>query len=292
MNSQQGKDILLLNLAMLFISTSGVLGRSIEMSPEITIFWRATLAALLLSVLCFGLRIRLFENLKGNIGVFFWGGFLMAVHWVAYFYALQWSNVAIGMLSLFTYPVLTSLLEPLLLGTKFQKIHLFLGLLTLVGIYFLVPDVDFSSDNFKAVGLGTLSSIAYSFRNILMKKSIQEHNGSKLMFFQTLVIAMVLLPFAAVQGFGDIAAYWKSILFLALFTTVIGHTLFLMSFKHFSVTSASIMSCSQPIYGILLGVVFLGEYPVWTTYIGGSLILLSVVIESVMANEVSEVSEF
>ena len=287
MNSQKGKDILLLNLSMFFISTSGVLGRSIDTSPEVTIFWRAILATLLLSVLCYGLRIRLFEKLKGNIGTFFLGGFLMAVHWVAYFYALQWSNVAIGMLSLFTYPVITSLLEPLLLGTKFQKIHLYLGLLTLVGIYFLVPDVDFSSDNFRAVELGTLSSIAYSLRNILMKKSIQAHNGSKLMFFQTLVIAMVLLPFAALQGFGEIAEHWKAILFLALFTTVIGHTLFVMSFKHFSVTSASLMSCIQPIYGILLGVVFLDEYPLWTTYIGGGIILLSVMIESFTSNKLS-----
>ncbi len=282
MNSQKGKDILLLNLAMLFISTSGVLGRYIEMSPTITIFWRAAFATLLLVLVCLGQRIRLFEDLKGNVGIFFLGGFLMMVHWVAYFYALQWSNVAIGMLSIFTYPVITSILEPLLLGTKFQKIHLLLGILTLTGIYFLVPDVAISNENFKAVGLGVLSALSYALRNILMKEPIQKHNGSKLMFFQTLTAALVLLPFAALQGFGDIAAYWKSILFLALFTTVIGHTLFLMSFRRFSITSASIMSCTQPIYGILLGVVFLGEYPEWTTYIGGSLILLSVVIESYM----------
>jgi len=280
MNTPQGKDLLLLNLAMFFISTSGVLGRYISMPPEITIFWRAAVAAILLLGICSWQRVRLFENLKGNIGIFFVGGFLMMIHWVAYFYALQWSNVAIGMLSLFTYPVITSILEPILLGTKFQKTHLFLGLLTLVGIYFLVPDFDFSGSNIKAVGLGTLSAICYALRNILMKKNIQEHNGTKLMFFQTLTIAMVLLPFVMIEGVGNIVEQWQAILFLALFTTVIGHTMFLMSLKRFSITSASIMSCTQPIFGILLGAVFLGEYPVWTTYIGGGLILLSVVIES------------
>ncbi len=280
MNAQQGKDILLLNLAMLFISTSGVLGRYISMPPEITIFWRAAIAMILLLGICSWQKVHLFENLKGNIGVFCLGGFLMMAHWVAYFYALQWSNVAIGMLSVFTYPVITAILEPILLGTKFQKTHLFLGLLTLVGIYFLVPDFNFSGSNMKAVGLGTFSALCYALRNILMKKPIQEHNGTKLMFFQTLTTALVLLPFLVIEGVGNIAEQWQAVLFLALFTTVIGHTMFLMSLKRFSITSASIMSCTQPIFGILLGVIFLGEYPAWTTYIGGGLILLSVVIES------------
>ena len=53
----------------------------------------------------------------------------MGTHWVTYFYALQWSNVAIGMLSLFTYPVITALLEPLFFNTRFQLRHLILGAL-------------------------------------------------------------------------------------------------------------------------------------------------------------------
>jgi len=54
----------------------------------------------------------------------------------------------------------------------------------------------------------------------------------------------------------------------------------LMTFKHFSITTVSILSSVQPIYGILIGVVFLNEIPKTTTIIGGALILSSVVIES------------
>ena len=53
-------------------------------------------------------------------------GVFLGTHWVTYFYALQWSNVAIGMLSLFTFPVITACLEPLFLKTKFKWRHLFL----------------------------------------------------------------------------------------------------------------------------------------------------------------------
>jgi len=277
---QQVLDLLLLNLAMLFISTSGVLGRHVSLPPEVTIFWRAGLASLLLIGICLFQNIPLFKESRKELGLFALSGFLMMVHWVAYFYALQLSNVAIGMLSLFTYPVITAILEPILLGTSFQKRHILLGGLTLVGIYFLAPSFDFENSYVKAIGYGTLSSFTYSLRNILMKKSIPHHNGLKLMLYQTVVITLLLIPFGVDHGMGNVLDQWWAILLLALLTTVIGHTLFLMSFRKFSVTTASIMSCIQPIYGIVLAMIFLSEFPEWRTWIGGGLIVFAVLIES------------
>ena len=45
----------------------------------------------------------------------------MGTHWIIYFISLKLSNVAIGMLSVFTYPVITAFLEPILLGNKFKS---------------------------------------------------------------------------------------------------------------------------------------------------------------------------
>jgi len=46
------------------------------------------------------------------------------------------------------------------------------------------------------------------------------------------------------------------------------------------VTTASLMSSAQPIYGIILGILFLDEVPGVRTIIGGALILTSVLVES------------
>ena len=45
-------------------------------------------------------------------------------------------------------------------------------------------------------------------------------------------------------------------------------------------TAASIISSIQPVYGILIGMLVLKEFPEKTTIIGGLIILSSVVIES------------
>lgn len=204
----------------------------------------------------------------------------MAAHWVTYFYALQLSNVAIGMLSIFTYPVMTALLEPILLKTKFQASQLLLAGIVLVGIFFLVPELDLSNNITQGVLMGLLSALVYSIRNIILKTKVADFNGSIIMFYQMVVTLVLLAPVLLLYSSVEVPRFLGQIVILGLVTTAIGHTLFLQSFKHFSVSTASIMSSIQPIYGILLGMIFLKEFPNGQSLIGGTLILLTVVIES------------
>lgn len=264
---------------MLFVSTSGALGRYIQLSPASTIASRATLALVILYAYCrysgFSFKIEKTHRLP-----IFISGALLGAHWVTYFYSLQLSNVAIGMLSLFTYPILTSFLEPLILKTKFQKVHLFLGFLVLMGIYLLNPSFDSNSQYGLAIAMGIFSAVLYALRNILLKNRVGQYNGSTLMCFQMAVVATLLSPFLLTNKIEEITHQLPWILTLALLTTAIGHTLFLNCFRYFSITTISILSSIQPIYGIVIGAIFLGEIPDMTTFFGGTLILSAVVIES------------
>lgn len=267
---------------MLLISTSGALGRYIDLPVPLTIGSRAILAFFALWLYCKYRKIALGVAASDRFLVLV-GGVLMGLHWITYFYALQWSNVAIGMLSLFTYPMFTSFLEPLILKTPFQRTHLILGILVLVGIYFLVPEFDLNNEYTMAVGLGMLSALCYALRNIVMKRKVSAYNGSMLMCYQCAVVGVVLLPALFVYDSGAITAQIPAIATLAILTTAIGHTLFLRSFKNFSITTASIISSVQPVYGILLGALFLKEIPAFSTIVGGVLILSAVVAESLLS---------
>lgn len=273
--------ILELNLAVLFISTSGVLGRYITLNPFVTIFYRTLLAAIIFYLFCRLRKLDLKISTNRDKLKLVISGLLMAGHWVTFFFALQLSNVAIGILSLFTYPIATAFLEPILLKTKFSKSHLALGLLVLFGIYFLVPEISFQNNYTIAMLLGIFSGIFYALRNLLMKQEIEKYNGSVLMMYQIVVVAVVLSPVLFFGSFNDVLLQWAPLLTLAIVTTCIGHTLFLMSLRNFSATAASIMSSAQPLYAIILGIIFLAEYPSLKTIIGGALIISAVVIESI-----------
>lgn len=212
-------------------------------------------------------------------------GFFLGAHWVTYFYALHLSNVAIGMLSLFTYPIITVLLEPLFFKSRLNPIHLVLGLMVLLGIYFLTPDLDFNNNLTKGVFFGLTSSVFYALRNILTKKHLSKFNPSKVMFYQLTFILFLLWPAFLLVDYQPISSDWKIVVVLALLTTALGHTLFVRSFKNFTIGTVSIMSSVQPIYGVLYGVLFLSEIPAGNTIIGGMLILLTVIVESILSKK-------
>ncbi len=276
-----------LNLALLLIATSGPLGRSLTMNPFQSIWWRAVLSILILLII---IRWRKFnwniKKIKGRKTLIL-SGVLMAIHWVTYFYALQLSGVAIGMLSLFTYPVITAFLEPLFTKHKLNLIQIFLAILICLGMYLILPS--FSLENTKTQGIlwGTLSALSYSLRNLVLKASVYSIEAPVIMFYQMLVTAVLLSPGLFFFPLEELPAALPALLSLALFTTCLGHSLLIRSFKNFSISTVSILSSIQPVYGIVLGVLFLNETPSVTTIAGGVLILSTVVIEGFLSTKKS-----
>ncbi|KAG1648511.1 hypothetical protein GQR58_029767 [Nymphon striatum] len=78
-----------------------------------------------------------------------------------------------------------------------------------------------------------------------------------------------------VISFLKVVSQWQAILTLALLTLLLVTPCF-GKFQHFTITTASILSSVQPVYGIIIGAIFLSEYPTWTTILGGVLILTAV----------------
>ena len=272
--------LILLNLGMLFISTSGVLGRYIKLSPPLTIWYRSLFAILLLGTFCLLKKYSFKIDWKNNGKAILLSGLFMALHWVTYFFALQWSNVTIGMLSLFTYPIFTILLEPFFVKTKLQSIHIIFGLIILIGVYLLVPAFDIRNTETQGLIIGVFSAIVYALRNLILKSNSNMANGSIQMFYQMGVVLLILLPVLWIYPQEKIVSQLPYLLILGGVTTALGHTLFLTSFFHFRISTVSILSSVQPIFGVILAVIFLHEIPNLKSLIGGLLILTTVVLES------------
>ncbi len=286
MKSQHSKHLFQLLLATLFISTSAPLGKFIAMPPPVIIWWRCALAMMFLYIYIRVTKIDLKIKSRKDGLTFFVGALFLGAHWITYYYALKFSNVAIGMLSLYTFPVITALLEPIFIKVKLNPIHIVLGLIVLVGIYILVPDFDLESNYFKGILFGLLSSVFYAIRILMLKQHIVKYNGIMLMFYQVFILSIVLFPVLFFMDTSNIQTQFPYIIILALISTVFGHTMMVQSFKYFAVSTSSIISSAQPIYGIIIAYFFLNEIPNWNTFFGGLLILATVVIESVRSRKI------
>ncbi|PWG05575.1 DMT family transporter [Polaribacter aquimarinus] len=281
MENNHIKNLSFLLLATLFISTSGVLGKYIAMPPEAIILFRALFAATFIYLFCRIKKVNLTIHSKKDKISFLISGFFMGAHWVTYFYALKLSNVAIGMLSMFTFPVMTALLEPFFAKQKLNIIHVLLALLVLVGVYFLVPDFSIEKDEVKGILFGVFSALCYALRNLITKKNVTNYNSSAIMFFQLIIVTVLLLPVLFISDISNFGSQFPFLVLVALLTTAIGHTMLVNSLQYFSVSTASIIGSIQPIFGIIIAYIFINEVPHKNTFIGGSLILLTVVIESI-----------
>lgn len=222
---------------------------------------------------------------KGHLLYILLGGVLLAVHWVTYFYALSLHSIAIAILTLYTFPAMTAILEPLLLKTPFHTYHIILALLVISGIWVILPGLDTDDNLVVAILFGIFSALTYALRNIWTKKIISSYNESVMMFYQLVICSFILLPYLFVYKCNPTSDDWIFLVCLALITTVIGHTMIVKSLKHFSAITVSLLSCIIPIYGILWGIIFINEIPDRKTVMGGCLILFSFFVESFLSKK-------
>lgn len=285
MANQHTKNLLFLGLATLCISTSGPLARFIELSPPIIIWWRCSMASIVLYIYCRYTKANLLIKSKKDIFTFIIGALFLGAHWITYYYALKLTNVAIGMLSLYTFPVFTALLEPVFFKVKLNPIHIVLGFFVLLGIYILSPDFDLQSSHLLGVILGVVSAILYAIRLLIIKRLVVKYKGTMLMFYQVFILSIVMFPVLFLMDTTGTQSQFSYLLILALVSTALGHTLMVKSINHFAVSTASIISSAQPVYGIIIAFFLMDEIPSWNTFWGGLLILSTVIIEAIRSKK-------
>lgn len=279
---KQYKQILELNIALLIIATAAPLGNFISLPPEIGIWSRCFFAFITIAIYTKVTGISLKYDYKKHTGSFIFCAIIQGGHWITYFYALQLAGAGLGVISLFTFPIFTTLLEPILLKTKFNPKHLLLALLVIFGLYVLTPELNFGNQTSLGICFGIISAIMFATRNILMKKHVATYNPSMLMFYQNGWIVLFLAPLLFLLDF-EVTHYKTQLpylIFLGAITTAIGHTYYVKTFKYFSATTASLLSCIQPVYVVILAYFFLNEQPSLSTLIGGSIIVSAVILES------------
>lgn len=264
------------------MSTSGVLGRYILLDSTMTTWWRCLIAAIGLYIICKLAKIDLRIESASVSKKIIISGVLLAIHFITYFYALDYSNVAIALLTLYTFPAFTAIIEPVFTKTSFKLFDLILACVSLFGVMVMVPKFSLQNEFSFAIILGLISSITYVFRNLLLLEPAKTHSGSALMLYQLIVLTIVVSPFwFFIDGLPS-QNDWYGLIALALITTVLGHTFFVMSLKKLNATTASLLSCLAPVLGIIWAYLLLHEVPTIKTVIGGVIILTTVVCKTIL----------
>jgi drug/metabolite transporter (DMT)-like permease len=272
-----------LHLTVILLGATALMSKVIPLSATDITFGRSIIACvvLVLIVKLTGSSLRL--NSKKDYFIALALGLLMSAHWVTYFAAMQYSSVSVGMIALFTFPVIAVLLEPFFEGISLVWQDLLSAVVVFLGILFIVPEISLENDVTMGILIGILSAFLYALRNLCHRKYFSHYSGSHAMAYQTLIIFISLLAFVSEGLFTGTADTYLWLIVLGIFLTALPHALIATSLKHLRVKTFSLVACMQPFYGVILAVLILDEKPNWQTFVGGILVISAAIYETINA---------
>ncbi|GAA6623051.1 DMT family transporter [Scytonema sp. NUACC26] len=251
-----------IHLAVLLFGISGLFGKLISVSPVVIVFGRTLVAACTLAVY----KIKeggfsYFSIKRKTLVHFILLGVLLAFHWLSFFYSIQISTVAVGLLSFSTFPIFVLILEPFFFKEKISPFELVCGVIVFLGLCFVVPTFDIKNNLFQGTAVGIISSLSFAAIAVLNRLFVGSFSAIKVAFFQNTFAAVILLPL--VLSLKPTISYKDGllILFLGIFCTAVAHTLFVNSLRKIPARTASIIASLEPVYAIVFAYFLLGESP-------------------------------
>ena len=287
--SQQTKDLIELHFLVLLWGFTAVLGLLIEIpSVEIT-FFRTFISFVVigLGLLIAGRELKVEWSALPRL---FFVGFLFAAHWILFFLAAKVSNASLCLAGMATTALWSSLLEPLFGKKRISKLEMMLSLVALVGISIVFKvEFDRALGLFLAMGAALLASVF----TIANKNLVGKHEPFKIMFYEMLgaTIAITLfLPIYkifmtnGVLHLNPSLSDWAYLMILGVICTVYAYTMSVKLLKRISAFTVNFTINLEPVYGIVLAVIILGDSERMDTgfYLGTLLILFSVILYPIL----------
>jgi drug/metabolite transporter (DMT)-like permease len=271
-----------IHAAVMLFGLAGLFGKWLDLSPFVIVLGRVFFASLVLGLVLFlrrggpGREI----TVRGDLALFVLLGFILAVHWAAFFRSIQVSSVAVGLLAYSTFPFFTSFLEPLINKERWHGRHLYLSLGCLAGVFLIVPRFDPGHAVFQGAAWGVFAGLTFAVLTTLNRRLTSRHPALVIAFWQDLFACAFLIPVVFILRPQLTPRSLMLLAVLGVVCTALAHTLFIQGMRVVSARTASIISSLEPAYGALLALLFLGEVPSLRTVVGGAVILVSTALAS------------
>lgn len=260
--SAMKKAFIQLHIAVFLAGFTGILGKLISLNEGWLVWYRLLLTAATMWVL-FTVTKKLQRISWRDIGGLVFLGFLVSLHWVAFYGSIKYANVSVALVCFSAVGFFTALFEPMLTPKKFNVRELVLGLLVIAGIAII-----FKFDpHFKTgIILGVICAILLAITIILFRRYLQRINPETALIYQqtggfiTLSLLMPLyLKLFPTSYVIPSAEDWLWLLLLSWGCSVWAFQLTSRALKILTAFTVNLSFNLEPVYGILLAFVIFGE---------------------------------
>lgn len=280
------RSLLQLHLFVFLAGLTAPIGNLIQLNGLVLVFYRMLLTVLVLFPIYLMYQNKAQVPLKEKSRLMLIG-VLIAIHWVCFYGSIKLANVSIALVCISSVGLFTAFLEPILLKTKFIWNDIYIGFLSLIGIFFIFQfDIHFRT----GILVGLVSALFASIFTIINKRLTTEHSTQTIQTFEMIgglgFLTIVILVMNAYQQSSFIlptSQDWFWLIILALVCTVLANHLMLNALKKISAFTMNVTLNLEPVYGIIIAILLFQEQKQMGKgfYIGIVLIAVSVLLQMI-----------
>jgi drug/metabolite transporter (DMT)-like permease len=275
-----------IHLAAFLFGMTGILGSLIEASPATITFGRAMFA-----VLALALVMRLGRESRGSTGPLFaksretvnrdwlrfvFSGLLLAVHWISFFVSVKAAGVAIATLGFSSFAAFITLFEWRLAPQTVTRNDWIRLSFVCAGLALITPALDLQNTDTYGFLMGLLSGLSFAGMAVYNSRRLTHVSPILVARNQNLVVAVILVAWAAPEMSALSVASWVWLALLGVFCTGLSHALFVFSLSHMRVNMAGLVIALEPVYAIAVAWLLFAQVPALRTLVGGALIVSAI----------------
>jgi len=289
MPSDNLKNYLNLHLLVFIAGFTAILGKLITINAIPLVWYRMSIASLLIGMYLkinkTGLRINRKTFIKFSLA-----GILIALHWITFFEAINQSNISITLAMFSSGAFFTALIEPIFYKRRIVWYEIMFGVIVIIGVYLIVQaEIKY----INGIILGLLSAVFSSLFSVINGKFVKRHKASVISFYEFISGVFFITLFILIFGEGFNKTYfnlsfsdWMYVFILGSICTAYAFIAAVHVMKRISPYTVVLTYNLEPVYGILLALVLFQEKMSSGFYIGAILIISTIVFNGVLKNSI------
>lgn len=281
--------VLIMFLGVMGASMSSVFVRLSAAPSAVTAFYRLFWTVLLMSPVVLGkkeVRRELLQVSRRTLCLSCLSGLLLAVHFDTWFESLRHTSVSSGTIIVSTEVIWVALAYCLFMKGRLSRKAVGAIAVTLAGsVVIALSDSSAGGSHLYGDFLALTAALAVAGYTLLGRTVRRQVSASVYTYIVYCACCVSLLALCLAQGHSIVGSPVSGVvcgLLLAVFSTIMGHSIFSWCLKYLSPTFVSAAKLCEPVIASIFAAILFREIPVPTQILGAAVILTGVVSYSVI----------
>lgn len=283
------KNYLHLHLLVFIAGFTAILGKEISISAIPLVWFRMSIAAVLIFLFIKFRNITLKINKRSIINLSF-AGIIIALHWITFFAAIDAANISIVLAMFSTGAFFASIIEPIFYKRKIIGYEILFGILVITGVFIITKgEIKYLTGILLGISSAFFSSLFAVLNGVFLKK----HSATVISFYEFIsgVLFISVFIFFFEGGFSldffNISAkdFWL-LFILASICTAYAFIASVYVMKLISPYTVVLTYNLEPVYGILIALTLYPESEKMSSefYYGAFIIIGTVLLNGILKN--------